>query len=91
MGKYVCELCEKYPCACRLVVPPGHPWADFLNARARAIDWLYYREGPCMHDDAAIAKTLSMDPMQVMLIRRRDEKPGDNQGQVTSLRRGEGL
>lgn len=68
-------------------MPPGHPWADFLNARARAIDWLYYREGPCMHSDAAIAKTLSMDPTQVMLIRRRDEKPGDNLGQVTRLRR----
>jgi hypothetical protein len=84
---YTCEVCGHWPCTCKHVVPPGHPWADFLNARARVIDWLYYREGPCMHDDAAIATTLSMDPVQVMLIRRRDEKPGDNRGQVKHVRR----
>jgi hypothetical protein len=52
----------------------GHPWADFLHHRARAIDWLYAGEGSghCKGDDAAIAKTLSMDPVQVTLIRTRD-------------------
>lgn len=58
----------------------GHPWQDFLDARARAIDWLYY-QNPDMtthHDDEAIAKSLSMDRAQVYLIRTRDEKPGDD-------------
>jgi len=66
----------------------SHPWADFLEARARAIDWLYYR-GPeeTRHDDAAIARTLSMDPTQVYLIRTRDEKPGDNKGQLRAVPR----
>lgn len=71
------------------VKPNGHPWADFLNARARVIDWLYYRN-PDMdthRDDAAIARTLSMDTTQVYLIRTRDEKPGDNKGQVKQVRR----
>ena len=61
----------------------GHPWADFLHHRARAIDWLYY-QNPDMathHDDIEIARTLSMDPVQVLLIRTRDERPGDNKGQ----------
>lgn len=58
----------------------GHPWQDFLDARARAIDWLYY-QNPKMdthHNDEAIARTLSMDRVQVYLIRTRDEKPGDD-------------
>lgn len=58
----------------------GHPWAAFLDARARAIDWLYYRN-PDMathHNDEAIAKSLSMDRVQVYLIRTRDERPGDD-------------
>ena len=83
---YTCEVCGHYPCTCKFALPSGHPWADFLNYRARVIDWLYYSKGSCMHDDAAIAKTLSMDPIQVMLIRKRDEKPGDNKGQVKHVR-----
>jgi hypothetical protein len=58
----------------------AHPWADFLDARARAIDWLYY-QNPDMsthHNDEAIARALSMDRVQVYLIRTRDEMPGDN-------------
>ena len=56
----------------------GHPWADFLHHRARVIDWLYYQfpDGPCHHNDAEIARTLSMDTMGVTLIRTRDERPG---------------
>jgi len=52
----------------------GHPWADFLHHRARAIDWLFSGEGDpkCKEDDFAIARTLSMDPVQVFLIRSRD-------------------
>lgn len=52
----------------------GHPWADFLHHRARAIDWLYSGEGDerCKADDTAIARTLSMDTVQVYLIRTRD-------------------
>lgn len=52
----------------------GHPWADFLHHRARAIDWLYSGEGypACAGNDGAVARTLSMDPVQVMLIRTRD-------------------
>ena len=42
-----------------------HPWQAFLTARRAAIKW--------MHDDGAtdeeIAKRLSMDPVQVKLIR----------------------
>ena len=52
----------------------GHPWADFLHHRARAIDWLYSGEGAanCKGNDIAVAAVLSMEPMQVMLIRMRD-------------------
>jgi len=52
----------------------GHPWADYLHHRARAIDWLFSGEGQasCKDDDAAVAKVLSMEPQQVMLIRMRD-------------------
>lgn len=65
----------------------GHPWADFLEARARAIDWMYYGDVKEYRlNDAAIAKALSMDPMQVTLIRMRDEKPGDNKGQIRAVR-----
>jgi hypothetical protein len=62
----------------------GTPWSRFLEARAKVIDWLYYGNPtmPTHHDDAEIARTLSMDPTQVMLIRTRDERPGDNKGQV---------
>lgn len=52
----------------------GHPWADFLHHRARAIDWLYSGEGDpiCKQNDIQIAKTLSMEATQVMLIRTRN-------------------
>ena len=46
-----------------------HPWANFLAARADAIDWLT-ADGKT---DSEIAKTLSMDgEQQVWLIRSRD-------------------
>lgn len=52
----------------------GHPWADFLHHRARVIDWLYSGEADAMFNgsDEAIARCLSMDTMQVTLIRTRD-------------------
>jgi hypothetical protein len=52
----------------------GHPWADFLHHRARAIDWLYSGEvdNGCKGNDAVIAQTLSMTSTQVFLIRTRD-------------------
>lgn len=46
----------------------GIAWADFLHHRARVIDWKH-DDGA---DDVEIAKTLSMDPLQVRLIRMRD-------------------
>ena len=51
----------------------GHPWADFLHHRARAIDWMYNGDGPDVHkgSDASIARALSMDTVQVYLIRTR--------------------
>lgn len=57
----------------------GHPWADFLHHRARAIDWLYAGEGNpySKGNDAVIAKTLSMDRSQVYLIRTRDRSNSD--------------
>jgi hypothetical protein len=50
----------------------GHPWSDFLHHRARAIEWLYSGEGGgiCKRNDAEIARILSMDTVQVMLIRK---------------------
>ena len=45
----------------------GHPWADFLHYRAVAIDWMHEAGS----DDAHIAKILSMDEVQVFLIRTR--------------------
>lgn len=43
-----------------------HPWQEFLESRKRVIDWLkeHYQDS-----DAKIAQTLSMDEMQVYLIR----------------------
>lgn len=43
----------------------GHPWADFLEARKRALVWLRddQKETP-----EAIARAMCMDPMQVILI-----------------------
>jgi hypothetical protein len=46
----------------------GHHWADFLHCRAITIDALH-KSG---ESDEAIAKILSMDPVQVRLIRTRD-------------------
>jgi len=43
----------------------GHPWADFLHHRARALRWL---RDEMKKSDEAIARDLSMDPTQVTLI-----------------------
>ena len=53
----------------------GHPWADFLYHRARAIQWLYDGEASdgCKGNDAEIARILSMDTTQVMLIRKHTD------------------
>lgn len=51
----------------------GHCWSDFLHHRARVIDWMYaggVTGKP--RDDEQIALALSMDPVQVRLIRTRD-------------------
>lgn len=42
----------------------GHPWADFLNARARVLE-MWRREGKTPE---ASARDMSMDPTQVTLI-----------------------
>ncbi len=44
----------------------SHPWGAFLNARFRAILWMQKHMG---YNDLEIAKKLSMDEMQVYLIR----------------------
>lgn len=49
-----------------------HPWAIFLNARWKAILWMRERMG---YDDKQIAKNLSMDEMQVYLIRTSEHMP----------------
>lgn len=51
-----------------------HPWHNFLMARAAAIDWLYSGEGElaCKENDAEIARVLSMDATQVLMIRTRN-------------------
>lgn len=43
----------------------GHPWADFLQARKRAIEWMN-KEG---WHDIVIREALSMDEEQIRLIR----------------------
>ena len=45
-------------------IESDHPWAKFLEARMHAMAWLR-ADGA---DDAQIAKTMSMDPVQVHLI-----------------------
>lgn len=55
-----CEKCEL------------HPWGAFLNARWRAILWL---RDEFDYDDKTIAKKLSMDEMQVYLIRMSEHMP----------------
>lgn len=65
------------------------PWGDFLTARAKAIDWLATRES-----DEQIARTLSMDPVQVHLIRTRDrstDQPDDDYEEFEPPRPGESL
>lgn len=49
-----------------------HPWHDFLNARYHAIIWLHEEMG---YSDERIARDLSMDTMQVWLIRTSDQMP----------------
>ena len=49
-----------------------HPWGQFLYARSEAILWMKHEMG---YSDATIADRLSMDEMQVTLIRMtREEK-----------------
>ena len=45
-------------------------WGEFLEIRSKLIDH-FHKEG---RSDEAICNTLSMDPMQVFLIRTRDRK-----------------
>lgn len=49
-----------------------HPWGRFLNARYWAILWMKEEMG---YDDETIAKRLSMDTMQVYLIRNSTHMP----------------
>lgn len=42
----------------------GHPWADFLNARARVLE-MWRLEGKTPEE---CVRTLAMDPVQVRLI-----------------------
>ena len=48
-----------------------HPWEEFLNARARCILWL---SKEMKYDDNHICFQLSMDEIQVRLIREYMEK-----------------
>lgn len=50
----------------------AHPWANFLNARYFVILWMREEMG---YDDKRIAKSLSMDEMQVYLIRHSKHMP----------------
>jgi len=51
-----------------------HPWFRFLQARVDAIDWLYSEDIGCKGNPEAIAEWLSMDPVQVELIRTKVEE-----------------
>lgn len=56
----------------------GHCWADFLHHRARVIDWMHAGGVTGQpRDDNQIASALSMDAIQVNLIRTRD-RSADN-------------
>jgi glutathione S-transferase len=44
----------------------SHPWGVFLEAREHVISWLRQEQ---KYNDAKIAEALSMDEMQVWLIR----------------------
>lgn len=43
----------------------GHPWADFLHHRLRAIKWSQREMGS---DVPALARTFSCDPFQIQLL-----------------------
>ena len=47
-----------------MILKSEHPWANFLHARALAIEWL--KDGGNNFEE--IAEILSMDEMQVRLI-----------------------
>lgn len=49
----------------------SHPWAEFLEARCKAIDWMHDVQG---HNDEEIAYHLSLHPKQVFLIRTRNRE-----------------
>jgi hypothetical protein len=44
-----------------------HPWGDFLNARYKCILWMTEEMG---YDDKQIANFLSMDEIQISLIKK---------------------
>lgn len=51
------------------MIPEGsrkHPWGGFLHHRMIAINWMKNVQG---YSDTEIARTLSMDELQVWLIR----------------------
>ena len=48
-----------------MIQKSSHPWGNFLYARRLVIEWLT-EEG---HSDLRIARILSMDKMQVTLIK----------------------
>jgi hypothetical protein len=51
----------------------GQAWCDFLHHRARVIDWMHAGGVTGQpRDDHQIAMALSMDAVQVNLIRTRD-------------------
>ena len=49
-----------------------HPWGHFLNARYKAILWMREER---KYSDKKIAESLSMDEMQVYLIRNSTHMP----------------
>lgn len=49
-----------------------HPWAVFLNARYNVILWMRDIKG---YDDKEISENLSMDEIQVFLIRISTHMP----------------
>jgi len=65
MGDLRALLAESVP-AGEPVADRWHPWAWFLEARRNCIDWLVQEHG---YSDERVAKELSMDVMQVTLIK----------------------
>lgn len=51
-----------------------HPWGEFLKARVKCILWM---KNEMKRDDLTIAASLSMDEIQVMLIREWAEKENE--------------